>query len=211
MVANITKMVVYHATLLSLLLLSVSFISDAQTPAQSGSSPREGKGEPQLLSILIDEVHNLRLTLEQNSLLQHRSNLLLARIRRQEDLIRETKAEIRALDNDMVDLADGSRYDDENDDLQDIETRINETTDLPTRLELVHEYAGIKRRLDRQKQSDKEQLERKRELKPKLEDKLREEETALMDLNSQLDAFELDIQLQMKTAMSQSGVQIKRH
>jgi hypothetical protein len=140
MVANITKIVVYRVTLLSLLLLSVSFISHAQTLAQSGSSPREGKAEPQLLSILIDEVHNLRLTLEQNSLLQHRSNLLLARIRRQEDLIRETKAEIRALDNDMVDLADGSRYDDENDDLQDIETRINETTDLPTRLELVHEY-----------------------------------------------------------------------
>ena len=91
------------------------------------------------------------------SILQHRSNLLLARVRRQEDLIRETKAEIRALDNDMV-----------------------------------------------------EQLERKHELKPKLEDKLREEETALMDLNSQLDAFELDIQRQMKTAMSQSGVQIKR-
>jgi len=210
MAANITKMVVYRATLLSLLLLSASFVSDAQTPAQSGTSPRDGKEESQLLSILIDEVHNLRLTLEQNSLLQHRSNLLLARIRRQEDLIRETKVEIRTLDNDMVDLADGSRYDDENDDLQDIETQINETTDLPTRLELVHEYAGIKRRLDRQKQSDKEQLERKRDLKPKLEDKVREEETVLMDLDSQLDAFELDIQLQMKTAMSQSGVQIKR-
>jgi hypothetical protein len=53
-------------------------------------------------------------------------------------------------------------------------------------------------------------LIRKRELKPKLEDKLREEETVLMDLNPQLEAFELDIQLQMKTTMSQLGVQIRK-
>jgi hypothetical protein len=53
-------------------------------------------------------------------------------------------------------------------------------------------------------------LIRKRELKPKLEDKLREEETVLMDVNPQLEAFELDIQLQMKTTMSQLGVQIRK-
>ena len=68
----------------------------------------------------------------------------------------------------------------------------------------------MKRRLDREKQSDKEQLERKRELKPKLEDKLREEQDVLNDLNSQLDAFERDIELQMKTVMSQSREQTRK-
>jgi hypothetical protein len=206
---NVTRAVVCRAVLVSLLFFSASLIK-GQTSTQSASSPRERRDETQLLSALIDEVRKLRLTLEQNSALQHRSNLLLARIRRQEDLIHEITVEIRTLDKDMTDLADGSRYDDEADDLQDVEARINETTDPSTRQELVHEYNGIKRRLDRKKQSDKEELERKRELKPKFEEKLREQQDVLIGMNSQLEAFERDLELQMKTALSQSVVQTKQ-
>jgi hypothetical protein len=207
---NVTRMVVCRAVLVSLLFFSASLISKAQTSTQPAGTPREPKEETQLLSALIDEVKKLRLTLEQNSLLQHRSNLLLARIRRQEDLIHEISAEIRTLDKDMAELTDGARYDDETDELQDVETQINETTDPSTRLELVHEYNGIKRRLERKKQSDKQELESKRDLKPKLEEKLREQQDVLMGMNSELAAFDQDIQLQMKTALSQSVVQTKQ-
>jgi len=155
-------------------------------------------------------VHLLRLALEQNNLLQHHSNVLLARVRRQEDVTHEAATELRTLKLAIVDLADTSRYDEPLDDLKDMETRINRATDPEIRLDLVNEYEGMKRRLDREKQSDKEQLERNRELKPKLEDKLRLEQDVLNDLNSQLDAFERDIEVQMKTAMSQSRELIRK-
>lgn len=210
MSVNVTRMVVCRATLVSLLFFSASLISKAQTSTQPAGTPRERQEETQLLGVLIDEVRKLRFTLEQNSVLQHRSNLLLARIRRQEDLIHETTSEIRSLDKDMAELADGSRYDDETGDLQDVETQINETTDPSSRVELVHEYNGIKRRLERKEQSDKEELERERELKPKLEEKLREQQGVLIGMNSELASFEQDIELQMRTAMSQSVVQTKQ-
>jgi hypothetical protein len=202
----------FSTVLLPGLLISSCFLDQAETrpqlqDPQTQTSPRERPDESKLLTILIDEVHQLRLALEQNNVLQHHSNVLIARVRRQEDLIHETVTEVRALEQAMVDLADPSRYDEQLDDLKDIETRINRATDPEIRLDLVQEYEGMKRRLDREKQSDKEQLERKRELKPKLDDKLREERDVLNDLNSQLDAFVRDIELQMKTAMSQSRFQ----
>ena len=203
----------FSTVLLPGLLISSCFLNQAQPrpqlqDPQTQTSPRERPDESKLLTILINEVHQLRLALEQNNLLQHHSNVLLAHVRRQEDVIHETVTELRTLEKAMVDLAEPSRYDEQLDDLKDIETRINRATDPEIRLDLVQEYEGMKRRLDREKQSDKEQLERKRELKPKLMDKLREERDVLNDMNAQLDAFERDIELHMKTAMSQSRVQI---
>src|SRR5258706_7403857 len=196
-----------------LLISLCCFLNQAQTrpqlqDPQTQTSPRERPDESKLLTILINEVHQLRLALEQNNLLQHHSNILLARVRRQEDVIHETVTELRTLEKAMVDLAEPSRYDEQLDDLKDIETRINRTTDPGIRLDLVQDHEGMKRRLDRAKQTDKEQLERERELKPKLMDKLREERDVLNEMNAQLDAFERDIELHMKTAMSQSRVQI---
>ena len=203
----------FSTVLLPGLLISSCFLNQAQTrpqlqDPQTQTSPRERPDESKLLTILINEVHQLRLALEQNSLLQHHSNVLLANVRRQEDVIHETVTELRTLEKAMVDLAEPARYDEQLDDLKDIETRINRTTDPEIRLDLVQDYEGMKRRLDRAKQADKEQLELKRELKPKLMDKLREERDVLNDMNAQLDAFERDIELHMKTAMSQSRVQI---
>src|SRR6266404_1621504 len=203
----------FSTVLLPGLLISSCFLNQAQTrpqlqDPQTQTSPRERPDESKLLTILINEVHQLRLALEQNNLLQHHSSVLLAHVRHQEDVIRETVTELRALEKALVDLAEPSRYDEQLDDLKDIETRINRTTDPEIRLDLVQDYEGMKRRLDRAKQADKEQLERERELKPKLTDKLREERDVLNEMNAQLDAFERDIELHMKTAMSQSRVQI---
>ena len=203
----------FSTVLLPGLLISSCFLNQAQTrpqlqDPQTQTSPRERPDESKLLTILINEVHQLRLALEQNNLLQHHSNVLLAHVRRQEDVIQETVTELRTLEKAMVDLAEPSRYDEQLDDLKDIETRINRTTDPEIRLDLVQDYEGMKRRLDRAKQADKEQLERERELKPKLMDRLREQRDVLNDMNAQLDAFERDIELHMKTAMSQSRVQI---
>jgi hypothetical protein len=203
----------FGTVLLPGLLISSCFLNQAQMrpqlqDPQTQTSPRERPDESKLLTILINEVHQLRLALEQNNLLQHHSSVLLAHVRRQEDVIRETVTELRTLEKALVDLAEPSRYDEQLDDLKDIETRINRTTDPEIRLDLVQDYEGMKRRLDRAKQADKEQLERERELKPKLTDKLREERDVLNDMNAQLDAFERDLELHMKTAMSQSRVQI---
>ena len=203
----------FGTVLLPGLLISSCFLNQAQTrpqlqDPQTQTSPRERPDESKLLTILINEVHQLRLALEQNNLLQHHSSVLLAHVRHQEDVIRETVTELRTLEKALVDLAEPSRYDEQLDDLKDIETRINRTTDPEIRLDLVQDYEGMKRRLDRAKQADKEQLERERELKPKLTDKLREERDVLNEMNAQLDAFERDIELHMKTAMSQSRVQI---
>ena len=131
---NVIRMVFCRAVLISLFFFSASLISKAQTSTQPAGTPRDRQEETQLLGVLIDEVRKLRLTLEQNSALQHRSSLLLARIRHQEDLVHETRSDLRALDNDLVELADGARYDDETDELQDVESQINETSDPSTRL-----------------------------------------------------------------------------
>ena len=144
----------FSTVLLPGLLISSCFLDQAETrpqlqDPQTQTSPRERPDESKLLTILIDEVHQLRLALEQNNVLQHHSNVLIARVRRQEDLIHETVTEVRALEQAMVDLADPSRYDEQLDDLKDIETRINRATDPEIRLDLVQEYEGMKRRLDR--------------------------------------------------------------
>jgi hypothetical protein len=134
----------FRAVLLLGLLISSWLLSQAQTPPrpqepQTQTSLPERPDEAKLLTILIDEVHQLRLALEQNNLIQHHSNVLLARVRHQEDVIHETGTELRTLKQGIVDLADTSRYDEQLDDLKDMETRINQTTDPEIRLDLVHE------------------------------------------------------------------------
>ncbi len=162
----------YFRTVLLLgLLISSWLLSQAQTPPQpqgpqTQTSLLERPDEAKLLTILINEVHQLRLALEQNNLQQHHSNVLLARVRRQEDVIHEAATELRSLKQEIVDLADTSRYDEPLDDLKDVETRINRATDPEIRLDLVNDYEGMKRRLDREKQyepiqrADKKAVER---------------------------------------------------
>src|SRR5262252_146365 len=67
--------------LLPAVLFLISVDCRAQTAPLSNQAKPDQQSESQLLAALLEEVRRLRLALTENGLLQHRSNLLLARVR----------------------------------------------------------------------------------------------------------------------------------
>jgi tetratricopeptide (TPR) repeat protein len=187
--------VVLFVAVLLLLSAQLAFAQkdgSAVPPASSNSQT-----ELQLLRELIDEVRKLRVALQVSSLLQHRSSLLLERARRQTDLIVRLEREFQELRQDMRELSDKGRYDEQLEDLKHVETELSQAIDPTERADLTLEYGRISRSLERQKKADQEELDRKRERAPKLEARLLMEQATLNDLDSQLEAFERDIDLSL--------------
>ena len=195
------------------LFVAVLFLSSAQNVYTQGSAPAEppsssnGQTELQVLRALLDEVRQLRGALQRNSFLQHHSNLLFERLRRQGDLITRFERELQELRQDMRELSDNGRYEEQNEDLKQLETELGQAVDPTQRADLAVEYGRVSRSLERHKKADAEELARKREREPKLEERIRLENATLLDLYSQLEAFERDIDLQTIEALKTSGPQ----
>ena len=172
-------------------LLVLAFVQHSQaqdgTPSQA-SNPNK-LTESQLLKGILDEVRQLRTALQQNSLLQYRSVIILDRVRRQEERVRTAESELRELRASIRELTDPARYDDLTEDIDEVEIQIAETVDLVDRGQLVRESTRFKNRLEREKKNDTEELERKRKHEPNLVEQLRAEQAALMELDYQLEAL----------------------
>ena len=189
------------------LLFAVLFLSSAQNAYTQGNAPVEPPAaintqtELQLLRAVLDEMRQLRGELKISNLFQQRSRLLLERRRRQEDLITRLERELQELRQDMRELADAGRYDEQSEDLKELEAELGQAIDPAHRADLAMEYSRVNRSLERHKKTDREELDRKREHQPKLEERLRLEKATLLDLDSQLEAFERDIEIQTVEAL----------
>jgi small-conductance mechanosensitive channel len=195
--------VVLFVVVLLLLSAQPAFAQrDGPAGAPASSNPQT---ELQLLRELIDEVRKLRSALLVNSVLQHRSSLLLERARRQSDLIVRLEGELQDLRQDMRELSDKGRYDEQLANLKEVETELSQAGDPTERADLTLEYGRISRSLERQKKADQEELDRKRERAPKLEARLLMEQATLNDLDSQLEALERDADLQYVETLKNVG------
>ena len=172
-------------------LLVLSFVqnSPAQTGKPSEATSPGKQTEPQLLKGILDEMRELRTTLQQTSLLQYRSAFMLDRVRRQEARVKSAEGELRELRAAMRELTDPTRYDDLMEDINEVEVQINETVDMVERSVLGREVTRYKNKLERLKKADTDELELKRRREPKLEEQLRTEQAALVDLDYQVEAL----------------------
>jgi valyl-tRNA synthetase len=194
--------VLFVAVLLLLSAQPASAQRDGPAGAPASSNPQT---ELQLLRELIDEVRKLRSALLVNSVLQHRSSLLLERARRQTDLIVRLEGELQDLRQEMRELSDKGRYDEQLQNLKEVETELSQAADPTERADLTLEYGRLSRSLERQKKADQEELDRNRERAPKLEARLLTEQATLYALDSQLEALERDTDLQSVETLKNVG------
>jgi hypothetical protein len=178
----------------ALLILASVQQSPAQDRTPSDAANPNKPTESQLLKGILEEVRELRTTLQQNSLLQYRSAVMLDRVRRQEERVRTAEGELHQLRASVRELTDPARYDEVVEDIDEVDLQITEAVDLVDRGQLGRESKRLKNRLERQKKNDTDELERKRKQEPKLEEQLRTEQKALIELDYQLEALVTEAQ-----------------
>jgi chromosome segregation ATPase len=189
----------YFASLLCLafVLLSLPCAALAQQTAAGAPPATEARAEAQLLKSLLDEVRQLRLAVQHGSLSQHRSQMLLERIGRQQDRIEGLSADLEQLRDEMKELANPARYDDE---LREMEAAIQATSDPQARAAQVQAYEALKHSLARQRQADQQELQRQQERERDLDAKLRMEQARLAEMQEQLEAVERELDRQVAEA-----------
>jgi chromosome segregation ATPase len=179
---------------LAFVLLSLPCAALAQQTAAGAPPATEARAEAQLLKALLDEVRALRLAVQSSSLSQHRAQILIERIGRQQDRIEGLSADLEQLRAEMQELANTNRYDEE---LREMEEAINATTDPQARAAQIQAYESLKRSLVRQRQADQQELQRQQERERALDVKLRMEQARLAEMQEQLEAVERELDRQV--------------
>lgn len=169
----------------AVLLPSYSVLAQNNPPA----APQSARVSPdtQLLKALLDEVRQLRLEVEKNSLRQHQTQAILKGIEKQQDRIESVSQELEQLREKIQFLSNPGRYDEA---LKEVETAIREATDPQSRVRLALVYEDLRRSLERQKKSDQQELEQQRERERELDTRLRSEQAKLAEWQGQLEALE---------------------
>lgn len=180
-----------------LLLLCSSGQLRAQSEQRADPAPPNNETVVKLLSALLNEMRELRFALQQNNIQQHRSNLIVERIRHEQDLIEILEAQRDDLSDQIGDLTAEGRYGDEIDALKDYETEIAEASDVSERAELVQEQSRLKRTLERKKKTDGDQVERLRDRAHEIEKKIQNGRETLGGLRYQLDDLEREMERQV--------------
>jgi chromosome segregation ATPase len=162
--------------------------SQPVAPAQAGQSD-----QMQMLQALLDEVRQLRLALQRNNLTAYRAQILLERLRAQQERVDRLTRELEALRNELVESKTHQAQMTEM--LKGIENRLNQETDQARRNELEMEQRLIKTQLEQQAQRDERQREREAQLMAQLQI----EQAKLEEINSRLDALENELEKQGAT------------
>ena len=170
--------------------------ANAQSEQRTDPAVQSSEAAVQLLKALLGEVKQLRSALQQSTVAQHKSSLILERIRRQQDLIDILEAQRDDLRDQIAEFAADGRYEEEIDGIKEYDTEIAETNDPRERAELVQEQARLKRSLERKKKADAEQLERFKLRVAETEKKIQSEQATLIDLRYQLQLLERDLERQ---------------
>jgi len=176
---------------LCLLCAAPSFNAFAQ---QGAASPAAPSPEAQLLRTLIDEVRQLRVASQRNSLNLHRAQTLTDRMARQQTRVESLAEEIEQLKTQVQQSLDTSRDEDE---MKELEAAINDTADTQQRAVLIQSYNGMKRAIERQREYARQEAERSRSRQQQLEIALRAEQSKLAELQDQFDALEREFEKQL--------------
>jgi predicted nucleic acid-binding Zn-ribbon protein len=184
-------------SLLVVVLLLLCFSGQLRAQSEQRVDTAEPNNEPVRSFSLLYEVRQLRLALRQNSVQQHRSNLIVERIRHEQDLTEILEAQHGDLTDQIGDLTAEGRYGDEIAARKDYETEIAEASDAGERAQLIQEQSHLKRSLERERKTDGDRVERLRDRAHEIEKKLETERETLVSLRFQLDDMERELERQV--------------
>jgi predicted nucleic acid-binding Zn-ribbon protein len=176
-----------HHFLLLLLLCILAAPAKAQSP-----KPPDDK----TLQSLVNEVRLLRETLQRINLNSYRSQIIVERIRAQNDrvarltrMLEDTRDESANIQMHINQLAERAKS---------LESQIQQESDTKQRAQLEVEQKEFKYVLDQQKQ----RYERLRERETRLNTELQAEQGKLSELEGRLDALEREIENEMERQRS---------
>jgi thioester reductase-like protein len=184
------------STLLPCFMLCLATIAtSAQTPvAQSPTSTHPqtaASPETQLLRALLEEVRQLRAILQQTTVGTLRARLLTEQVAKQQMRVDTLSEEINQLKALITQAQDTTRGDDE---LQELETQIRETSDPQERARLLQSYAAFKRAIERERAALKKEAVEQQSRQMQLETTLRLEQAKLADLQGQLESLDRELE-----------------
>jgi len=156
---------------------------------QAASSP-----EAQLLRALLDEVRQLRVTIQRANINMRQAQVLTERLARQQSRVDSLTEEVEQTKTLIQQSQDTSRDQDE---LKDLEASINETADPQQRAILIQSYNSMKRAIERQREYASQEAERSRSRQQQLEIALRAEQSKLAELQEQFDALDREFEKQL--------------
>lgn len=162
----------------------------SNNPPAQASSAQDG----QSMRALLEEVRQLRLVLQRNSVNAYRAQTLMERLARQQRRVDDLTAE---LDQIKAQLQQAQELNREEDELKDLEATINETADPQARAQLLQAYASLKRSLARQREYARQEAERCRERQQQLEMSLSAEQGRLAEIQEQLNAVDREMDKQI--------------
>jgi predicted nucleic acid-binding Zn-ribbon protein len=173
------------------LLLLLFCILAASAKAQSSKPP-----DDKTLQSLVNEVRLLRVTLQRINLSTYRSQIIVERIRAQNDRVarltrmledtRDESANIQVHINQLTERA------------KSLESQVQQESDAKQRSQLEVEQKEFKYVLDQQRQ----RYERLRERELRLNSELQAEQGKLSELEGRLDALEREIENEMERQRS---------
>ncbi len=186
-----------------LLLLCLScFLFQGEALAQS---PKQNSDE-QITKALLEEVRLLRQTLQRINLNAYRSQIIVERIRAQNDRVARLS---RSLEDTRDEMADVQVLTNQfNERAKAIEKQLQEESDEKRRGPMEAEYREMKYLLDINRQKE----QRLRERETRLSEQVRVEQAKLDDFEGRLDALEREIfdELKKQETESKNGGQTKK-
>ena len=194
-----------------LMLLGAAGQLRAQSEQPANVAPANNEITAKLLKDLLNEVRQLRFTLQQSALQQHRSAFMLERMRREQEVIDLLEMDRNDLSDQIGELSAEGRYDDEADAIKEYDSEIAEASDTREKAELSQEQSRLKRSLERKKKTDGEQLERLRERMKEVDTKLQTSRSTIAFLRTQLDMLEREMERQIENAERKQAARNRPH
>jgi predicted nucleic acid-binding Zn-ribbon protein len=181
-------------------LAALCLLAPSAALAQDGQPPAPAQvDERQVLRALLNEVHQLRLALQQASLSGYRAQIAVERLRLQQERVERLSRELEDYRNQIAELkSHQSRLGEM---LKELETQLNREADLVRRVEIDSQYKMLKFEMDQQAQREQRQREREAQLQAQLQ----AEQSKLGELNDRLDALEREIEGQQNADKPPSG------
>jgi len=175
--------------LLSLIALCLAVPAQAQAQANNSPEPMP-MSERDPVRALLGEVHLLRLAFQRWNLNAHRAQIVVERVRAQQEHVDRLRKDLDELRKQMIELKlEQSRL---TAFIKDLEDQISREQINLRRLELTAQLKRLK--LELEQHGQREQAQRDREMH--LSGQLQVDEAKLRELNERLDALEKDLEIQ---------------
>jgi chromosome segregation ATPase len=175
-------------TVICILFLTTSLFSSIANPQTAANSSANAGQSEQSTQALLNEVRQLRLAIQQLSLSGYRSQVIVERLRSQQqrvdrlsDRLRETRDRIAGLKREQYFLQD---------ELKRIENRLNRATEFAERTTLEEQQERLKSRLDDQAREST----RMQEQESQFAGQLNLEQGKLAEFNDQLDSLQRELE-----------------